>query len=258
MSAGAGEAPAEVETRISDGIAVIRFVRPDRRNSFTAGQVAELREALEAVEADPLVRAVILTGSGRFFNVGGTPDGAGAESRPWEAGRAALRAQLDRAVGLIRTMRRMPQPVIAAVNGGCAGAGLALALAADLRVVDERARFNTGFLAHGMPGELGAMWFATRLAGAGRARGLFLFPGKVDAADAHRAGLVDTVVPAGGLDDAAAEMARRIAAAPPAAVAAMKRNLADAERLPLEEYLAAETDRRVAVAHAARPAPPTR
>ncbi|MGC5410130.1 enoyl-CoA hydratase-related protein, partial [Streptomyces sp. DT225] len=95
-------------------------------------------------------------------------------------------------------LHRMPQATVAAVNGACAGAGLSLALAADLRLAAEDAVFNTAFLSAGLSGDLGGIWFLTRLLGAARARELFLLPGRFDARHAAGIGLVTEVAPAGG------------------------------------------------------------
>ncbi|MCD7052774.1 enoyl-CoA hydratase/isomerase family protein [Prescottella equi] len=238
----------EIQRSDSDGVAVIRFNRPELGNAFTDSQISSLESALREIAADASVRVLVLTGNGRHFNVGGIGPPDDYAPAEWERSPDAHRQQVDGAVRVIRHLHRMPKITIAAVNGGCAGAGLALALAADLRFAATRARFNTAFLDHGVPGELGAIWFATRLLGPARTREIFLMPGRIDAVAAERIGLVNRVIDTNDLLPQVLAIAERIAAARPESLRAMKANLNDALSAALDDYLERETDRMIAAA----------
>jgi 2-(1,2-epoxy-1,2-dihydrophenyl)acetyl-CoA isomerase len=143
-------------------------------------------------------------------------------------------------------LRGMPAITIAAVNGACAGAGLSLALAADLRVCATSARFSTAFLTVGLSGDFGGTWLLPRIVGAGRARDLYLRPRPVDAAEALAIGLVSEVA-----DDAlarAGEIALQLLAQPPLALVAVKQNLNDADHEDLATALDREAARHTACA----------
>lgn len=223
---------------VSGPVARLRFTRPELGNAVTPDQARELCAALEQLVPDPRVRVLIITGSGSTFNVG-------ASGRPAEgAGGAATRYARQVPV-MQRVVELLAAPSlvsIAAVNGGCAGAGLALALACDLRFAADTARFNTAFLSAGLPGELGAIWFATRLIGAGRTRDLFLLPGKVSAAEMLALGLLNRVVPAADLDTTVADAAAELASRGAGVVQRMKANLERALSAGLEDYLAFELE----------------
>lgn len=226
-------------------VATIRFDRPDIGNAVTPGQAVELLDALEQLTAEGEARVLILTGSGSSFNVG-------AYRRP-AAGIAPAQADEDpvgRYERLIPTMRRvldlLRSPdlvVIAAVNGACAGAGVCLALAADLRYAADSAGFNTAFLEAGLSGELGAIWLAVRQVGLARAKELFLLPRRRTAEEMATLGLVHEVVPADALDAKVSEVARAFLGFPPIALRGMKANFEDALREPLDEYLPSEHGR---------------
>jgi 2-(1,2-epoxy-1,2-dihydrophenyl)acetyl-CoA isomerase len=233
----------EVLTDVADGIATITLNRPDRANAVTTEQAGALLATLQAQVDNPAVRVVILTGSGGFFNVGAYRP-VGAARVQVTPGQATTRYReqipvMQRVIGILHGSRLV---TIAAVNGACAGAGFALALATDLRYAAESARFNTAFLSAGYPGELGAIWFANRLIGMSRTRELFLLPGKSTAQDLAGIGLINAVYPGAELNTRVREVAARIAAADPVAVQAMKANFGRAETEPLPAYLSAETE----------------
>ncbi len=231
-----------VEVRRVGAVATVVMARPDIANAVTPEQAGQLRQALETLVADPATTVVVVTGSGSSFNVGGfRPKG---HDQPAETDPLDVVATYERQVP---TMRRVLELLgdarivsVAAINGACAGAGLALALAADLRFASERAGFNTAFLSAGLPGELGAIWRMSRLAGPGRAAGLFLAPGRVSARQLLDAGILNGVEPDDRLEAAVAELAARIAGYDPEVVRAMKANLNDASSLTLADYLAEE------------------
>lgn len=236
----------EIAISVTNGIAQLEFNRPDQGNAFTTEQVTALSDALDRVSADSEARILVLTGRGRHFNIGGVAANGSSVTAHWERSPDAHRAQVELAVHVIRRIHRMPMPTIAAINGGCAGAGLAIALAADLRFAARHARFNTAFADNSLPGELGAIWFADRILGAARTAELFLLPDKLDADTAQEIGLVNAVFEPDELLPQVYARARRLASVDPGALRAMKANLLDARSAPLDDYLDRETHRLIA------------
>jgi 2-(1,2-epoxy-1,2-dihydrophenyl)acetyl-CoA isomerase len=133
--------------------------------------------------------------------------------------------------------------LIAAIKGACAGAGLGWASACDLRICDDTARFNTAFLDVGLSGDMGGTWFLPRILGGGKARELYFLPGKFDAAEAARIGLVNRVVPEAAFEAELAALTERLANASPLALKGMKANFVEQERMGLTDFIAAETAR---------------
>jgi len=146
---------------------------------------------------------------------------------------------------IAETLYDGPKPVIAAINGACAGAGLSIAAAADFRIAAAGAVFTTAFLAVGVSGDMGAPWSLTRILGAARARQLFLECERFDAQQALAMGLVDGVVPREDLEAEVARRAARIAAWSPSAVAAVLANFRDAVVTDFGTFLDRESLRQV-------------
>jgi enoyl-CoA hydratase/carnithine racemase len=208
-------------TERQDGpVRVFTLDRPDTLNALTVGDMRDLGARLEAAGADPEVRAVLLTGAGAAFSAGG--DARFLASIPEMAADAVRDVVYGAFQRPIRAMRAMAKPVVAAVNGAAVGAGCELALAADIRIASERARFGEVWIRLGCVPALGGMFLLPRLVGLGRATELILTGEVIDAAEAHRIGLVTRVVPADRLMDAALEMARALATGPSHALAAAK------------------------------------
>ena len=225
---------------VTDAVATITLDRPDAMNSLTAEVKAALLEALRRAAADPEVRAVLLTGSGRAFCAG---QDLREHADNLEAGRGladTVRAHYNPIVELITTMAK---PVVAAVNGVAAGAGASLAFACDLRVASEKAKFAMAFAGVGPGARLGRVVDAgQRLVGLGRATELLLLGEPLGAARALELGVVTRVVPADDVLKTAHELAVRLAAGPTKAFAATKRALAYAATHSLPETLALEAD----------------
>lgn len=228
---------------LNDGIAVIRLRRPSRRNALSVALVRELLEALQELGADRRVRVIILTGEGTAFCAGGDL----TDEDTLEAARDGIVGSVD-LQQLFSTMplalRSIEQPVIAAINGPAAGAGLGLALAADLRVAGASATLHVASIKIGLSGgECGLSWHLPRLVGTGRALELLLTGRPVPADEAERLGLVNRVVPDDELIDAAIALAHEIATNSPFAVRATKQvtwagmDLALASALRLENGL---------------------
>ncbi len=224
---------------VRDGIATLTLNRPDVLNALTFEIYAQLRDLFEALRADEAVKVVILTGAGEAFCSGGDVHaiiGALLERDQ--------KAHLDftRMTGaVVQNMRQLDKPILAALNGMTAGAGAVLALAADLRVASERARFAFLFSKVGLTGaDMGAGYLLPRVVGLGRASELLLLGDTIDAATAERYGLVNKVVPHEELLAATQEWARRLAQGPTQALAMTKRMLNNELNMDLASAIEAE------------------
>jgi len=194
------------------GITVLTLDRPDRLNAMNAELITELHEALDAIADDLDCRVVILTGAGRAFCAGLDLTGYGTPPRSDGSGSPQARLAVQQHIAtLVPRFRALRQPVIAVVNGAAAGGGLALALASDVRIATESAKFNVAFVKIGLSGcDIGVSWMLPRLIGASKAFELLLTGRFVLADEAERIGLVSRVVPDGGALDAALELAETI------------------------------------------------
>jgi len=204
--------------QVRPGITLVTLDRPERLNAMSRELVADLHSALDEIAADRDCRVVVLTGAGRGFCSGldlkETGERAGAEQA--DGGPPAGMRMQQHIATLIPQLRRLPQPVIAAVNGPATGGGLALALACDVRIAAESACFNVAFIRVGLSGcDIGVSYLLPRLIGAARAFELLLTGRMIDAAEADRIGLVLKVVPDGDVLDAALETAELIRANSP-------------------------------------------
>jgi enoyl-CoA hydratase/carnithine racemase len=200
----------EVRTsRPRDGVLRIELNRPERLNAMTAGMIEGLHDALTEAERDPGCRVVVVTGAGRGFCAGLDLGGYGAPPGAPEEGKVHRTLRTQRHIATVmQRIRRLPQPVIAQVNGPAAGGGLALVLAADLRIAATEAVFAVSFLRVGFSGcDMGTSWVLPRLVGAGRAHELMMTARRFDAAEALRIGLLADAVPA---DELAARVERAI------------------------------------------------
>jgi enoyl-CoA hydratase len=203
--------------RVRPSVDVITLDRPERLNAMNHELVADLHTALDQVRDDNDCRVVILTGAGRGFCAGLDLKGSGSAPGTDGLGRpqTGLRGQ-QHIAELVPKLRNLRKPVIAAVNGPAAGGGLALALASDIRIAAESARFNVAFVRIGLSGcDIGVSWLLPRLIGASRAFELMLTGRLIDAETADRYGLVSRVVPDGTVVDAALEIAEEIVANSP-------------------------------------------
>jgi 2-(1,2-epoxy-1,2-dihydrophenyl)acetyl-CoA isomerase len=225
---------SEVETSRAGGVLTITLNRPDVLNAFNRALHDALHSALgEATAGD--VRAVVITGAGRGFCAGqDLSEFAGAPNI-----RAALR---DTYHPNVLAIRALPKPVIAAVNGACAGAGLSLACACDLRIAADSATFVPGFVGIGLVPDSGGTYFIRRLLGTGRAFEWMTTNRRLTAAEAHAWGLVSEVVENDALPTRAAELAAAYAAAPTRAIGMTKLLFDHAEHATLEEQLELEAE----------------
>jgi 2-(1,2-epoxy-1,2-dihydrophenyl)acetyl-CoA isomerase len=214
--------------------ATIALNRPEARNGITPKMLDELFEAVQDAAADKALRVLVLRGAGRDFC-------PGADVKAYAAGTAGPSRPETFMVSAV--LHECPLVTVAAIRGACAGAGLGWASACDLRIADETARFNSAFLDVGLSGDMGGTWFLPRIVGAAKARELYFLPGKFDAAEAARIGLVNRVMPEDVFEAELAALADRLANSSPLALKAMKANFVEAERLGLVDFIAAETQR---------------
>jgi enoyl-CoA hydratase/carnithine racemase len=209
--------------RPREGVVVLTLDRPERYNAMTATMFAELESTARGLDREDGLRVVVLTGAGRAFCAG--YDLADAEALPGLGALAMLELQ-ESAARALAAVRRIRVPVIAAVNGPAAGGGLALALAADIRIAGPRAVFNPAFVTIGLSaGDLGTSWLLPRLIGPAAAAEFAYTARKMGAAEAERLGLVNRVVEEDELLDAALETAAQICANSPGGVQMSKRAL---------------------------------
>jgi enoyl-CoA hydratase/carnithine racemase len=217
-------------------VARITLDRPEALNALTFAVYRELTDTLRALAARKEVRVVILTGHGRAFCTGGDVKEIIGELLRFDHARLAAFTRLT--CDLIRAMRALPQPIIASLNGTVAGAGAAIALAADFRVAADTARIAFLFVKVGLSGaDMGAAHLLPRVVGLGRATEMLMTGEFVDAAEALRIGLYHRVVGPERLEAETAELAGRLARGPAAGLAATKDALEREMHMSLEAAL---------------------
>jgi 2-(1,2-epoxy-1,2-dihydrophenyl)acetyl-CoA isomerase len=222
---------------VKDVVAVLTLNRPDRLNAMSAPMLAAMLEALPRLADDPEVGVIVLTGAGRGFCAGGDVK-AMAEGREFSGTSLEDKAQaLRSSMEVSRWLHEMPKVTMAMVRGAAAGAGLSLALACDLRVASDTARFATAFARVGYSGDFGGSWYLTQLVGTSKARELYYTADIVDAQQALTLGIVNRVVPDTRLEEETMILAGRLARGPRVAYRYMKRNFNAAESGTLKDSL---------------------
>jgi 2-(1,2-epoxy-1,2-dihydrophenyl)acetyl-CoA isomerase len=213
-------------------VAVITLNRPEALNAMNPDLLNALAAAGQEVAADESVRAVVITGNGRAFCAGGDVKGmaagnsASGGSREGGEGLVSNVDNLRRQEEISRLLYEMPKPTIAAVNGHAVGAGLSVALAADLLIASDIAKFGTAFAKVGFSGDFGGTWLLQRLIGPSKAKELYFSAEILDAQRALALGLVTKVVPHDDLMEATMALAKQLAAGPTLAFGRMKENFA--------------------------------
>ncbi len=229
--------PVRYETE--QGVATITLSRPDEMNSLNRATKDALLEAVRRAAADDVVRCVLLTGSGRAFCVG-------QDLREHIDNLTTKRLEdvwstvADHYTPLALTLTTMSKPVVAAVNGVAAGAGMSIALACDLRIAAESAGFNSAFAAVGLSCDTGLSWTLPRVVGPGKAAELLMLPRTITADEALALGLISQVVPDDELASRSAGVARRLAGGPTLAYASIKKAIRYAATHSIDEALAFE------------------
>ncbi|MEZ7003732.1 enoyl-CoA hydratase/isomerase family protein [Streptomyces sp. AD55] len=230
---------------VSDGLATITLNRPEAMNALDVATKVALREAVRSAAADDAVRAVLLTAAGdRAFCVG----------QDLKEHVELLTADRERGSGdtmstvrehynpIVRALVEAPKPVVVAVNGVAAGAGFGFALAADVRIVADTAKFTTSFAGVALTADSGVSWTLPRVVGPGRATDLLLFPRGIGAREAYELGIATRVVPAAELRAEAERTARELAQGPTVAYAALKESVAYGMAHSLGETLEKEDE----------------
>jgi len=206
---------------VSDGVATITFNRPDKLNALTFEAYADLRDLIPQLPHRGDARVLVITGEGRGFCSGGDVEEIIGELVKREA--AELREFTRMTGAVVKGLRELPMPVIAAVNGIAAGAGSVIALAADFRLLAQSASFAFLFTRVGLSGaDMGSAYLLPRIVGLGRATELLMLGDKVDARRALEIGLANEVVPDAELRDRVAKLAKRLADGPALAYSATK------------------------------------
>lgn len=225
---------------ITDGVATLTLNRPEAMNSLSVATKEALRDAVTGVAADPEVRCVVLTGTGRAFCVGQDLK-EHVEILESGSSEALFRTVDEHYNPIVTALATMPKPVVAAVNGVAAGAGASLALACDLRIVADTAGFNFAFAGVALSCDTGSSWTLPRLVGTAKALELLYLPRTIDAAESLALGLATRVVPAEQLAETVGELGARLAAGPTVAYAAIRQSVAYSAGHGFEESLAVES-----------------
>ena len=210
-----------------DGVVVITLNRPQARNAMSGEMNQALAETLDYAERAQQVRCIVITGAGGAFCAGGDVKGMAAGG-----GGGGQGPTLDERIHSQRLNQRntagrmylMPKPVIAALPGPAAGAGLSLALAADLRIMSENAFITSAFAKVGFSGDYGGSFFLSNLVGSGKAKEIYFLSDRVNAEECLRLGIANKVVPADDLEAETMAYAQRLASGPPVAYRYMKEN----------------------------------
>lgn len=225
---------------VDDGVGRIVLNRPERRNALTAEMVADLGDALRELNRRDDVAALLLSGAGGAFCAGGDVRGFEEEGGAGSLDPALVDRQRRDQRATVGQIYRSPKPVVAALTGAVAGAGLGVALAADLRIGSPRTVVVSAFAGVGLSGDFGTAWLLDRLVGPAKARELLFLSPRISAEECLAMGLLNRLVPDDALDSAAVELARELAHGPSRALAGMKANLLRAPVQDLEEAMDAE------------------
>ena len=228
---------AAIHVERSEGLVTITLDRPEKKNAINAEMWVELDRALAEVASDPRDRALILTGAGGNFSAGadlsGNPSGKGLTGGPLQPIVQEMRIVGD----IVLRLQRMPKPTLAKVDGVCIGVSLGLALACDLLVASDRARFSEIFAKRGLALDGGTSWLLPHRIGLNKAKELAFFADMIDAKEAERIGLANKVVSSGELDAVAEDWGRRLASGPTLALGLSKRLLDASSSVTLVQAL---------------------
>lgn len=228
-----------IEMRRIGAVAVLKLNEPKSMNAFSAGIKDGLETLVPAVTSDPDIRAVVITGEGRAFCAGG-------DIRNMDDRRTtAVHARMRRHQKWLMPLLNAPKPVVTAINGAAAGAGLSLALTGDIIIAGRAARFKAGFPGLGAAPDLGLAYTLPRVVGMLKAKELLLTNRELNAEEAQAFGLVTRVVEDAALMDQAIETATLVAQGPTTSLGLTKNLLQRAYELPLEAFLEAEAGAQV-------------
>lgn len=225
----------------TDGpIATIRLNRPEKLNAFGGPMRDEILDALDRIAADDQVRVLIVTGEGRGFSAGG--DIHHLKQLRENRDEQGFRSILEKGQMITRRMRALSSPVIAAVNGPCAGAGFSFALGCDIRIASDAAIFGPSFALIGLHPDWGGSWYLPRLVGSARACELIFTGAMISAGEAEKMGLVNRLVPREELMPAVLELAGKMAENPPGVLRRAKESVYRSLTSDLETAFARENE----------------
>ncbi len=227
-----------VTSAIENRVLTITLNRPEARNAMTREMWETLLETLEQAQHDEDIGCVVLTGADPAFCAGG--DVKSFVARLTDDNPAPVSEDTRRIRQIMessRLLHEMAKPTIAAVNGACAGAGFALAMACDMRIASAEAKFTTAFANVGLSGDFGGSWFLSKVVGTAKARELYYTAAAFDGQHAEAIGVVNKALPEGELMSAVEALATQLANGPGVAIGYMKRNMNLAEHAPLSQAL---------------------
>ncbi|WP_085504998.1 enoyl-CoA hydratase-related protein [Thalassobacillus devorans] len=222
-----------INYQIHNNIAWITMNRPDKLNAFIGQMNKEVQQAVKQADKDDTVRCLVITGEGRAFCSGQDLSEVNEETNLGDIIRAYYGP-------MIKEIARCDKPIVAALNGVAAGAGMSLALACDFRIASEKASMVEAFIHVGLIPDAGNLYYLPRLVGHAKALELAILGEKVTAEEAKEFGLVTKVVPEGSLGKEVEQFAGRLAAMPTKAIQLIKRNLKESWTMDLDEYLEKE------------------
>ncbi len=214
---------SDILTLERDGaVAIVTMNRPEALNALSPELLDGLAAMTKELAEDDAVRCVVITGTGRAFSAGGDVKGMAGRATTGTARPGSLRDQEETS----RLLYEMPKPTIAAINGHAVGAGLSIALSADIRIASHQAKLGTAFARVGFSGDFGGTWLLQRLVGPSKAKEMYFLADIIGAEQALAMGLVSKVVPHDTLMDETLALARRLADGPTLAYGRMKQNFA--------------------------------
>jgi enoyl-CoA hydratase/carnithine racemase len=229
-----------LQYEIQDRVATLTLNRPERLNALGDTLREDLYDAIQKSQADDNVGVLVITGAGRGFCSGGDVKSMNERNQTGQTSPVAEKMSpvRDR---VVLAMRDCPKPIIAAINGAAAGAGMNLALACDMRIASTAAKFSQAFVKRGIAPDWGGSWFLPRVVGAAKAYELIFTGDTIDANEAFRLGIVNYVVAPEELMNETYKLAKKIAAGPPVAIALSKRAIQHNEEVDLRAGLEFET-----------------
>lgn len=240
--------PETIDTFTSDllaslhgGVLTLTLNRPDARNALSQEMLQALQQQLAQAEVDPAVKCIVLTGAGKAFCAGGDVKGMAAASISGAAKAMTIDEKIHRQrihqKAIAGKLFKMPKPTLAVLPGAAAGAGLALALACDLRIMVDSAIITTAFARVGFSGDYGGSYFLTQLVGSAKAREMYFLSDRVGADEALRLGMVNWVCKSEELAERTRAISERLANGPTVAYRYMKENLNRAIAGEIDECL---------------------
>ncbi|OZM58177.1 2-(1,2-epoxy-1,2-dihydrophenyl)acetyl-CoA isomerase [Lottiidibacillus patelloidae] len=222
-----------IKYEVKNGVAWLTLNRPDKLNAFTEQMNTEVGKAVKQAAKDKEVRCLVIAGAGKAFCSGEDLGSIGEETNHGEILR-------NRYNPMIMTLANFEKPIVAAINGAAAGAGMSLALACDFRIASEKASFIEAFIHVGLVPDSGNLFYLPRLVGHAKALELAVLGEKIKAEQAKELGLVTKVVPADSLEEETAAFAERLATMPTKAIGLIKRYLRESWESSLDEMLEKE------------------